>query len=208
MTGKEVRYHSTPKENVESILREGLKAEKANDPNTYTRTILPHLADNAELNNKIYLAKNKRTAKVVSRSRNKVWADGSKILKIELDYDKDIKGKKNIENPELLGAKNWKEYHQRRPKTLMEKIYPEMAEIQSKQAYKLLGKEGTEIFDHDINPSKIVGGKGYKRRSLKDVRNYIKNNPKRFLKGAVPVVAGAGLLTAGVILKNKHKNEK
>ena len=212
LTGKVVRYHNTEKENVASILEEGLKASKANNPASFTRYMLQAADNDHSLDNKVYTAKNRRIANGVGASKEmqKGNITGAfeeqkhptkhKTLKIILDYEKDIKGSKRIDNPELLGAKNWKEYHERRLKHSFEAD----AEQNSKDMFKALEKE-THIFDHDIDSSKIVGGKGYKRRPLKDVKNYIKNNPKRFLKGAIPVAIGGGLLTTGIVLKKKHK---
>lgn len=212
LTGKVVRYHNTEKENVASILEEGLKASKANNPASFTRYMLRAADNDHSLDNKVYTSKTKRVANGVGASKemqkgNIIDAFNEqkhptkhKTLKIILDYEKDIKGSKRVDNPELLGAKNWKEYHERRLKQPFEID----AEQNSKDLFKGLGEE-THIFDHDIDSSKIVGGKGYKRRSLKDVKNYIKNNPKRFLKGAIPVAIGGGLLTTGIVLKKKHK---
>lgn len=218
LTGKVVRYHNTEAENVKSILEDGIKASKANDHNSYTRTILPHLKNDPSLDNLVYTSKNRLTANDIGATRamhkeGRIFPElkdikeillpkKSKTLKIELDYDKDVKGSRRIENPELLGAKNWKEYHARRPGIFKN-------EEQSRGVFKSLG-EGTHIFDHDIDPSKIVGGKGYKKRTIKDVERYIKNNPKRFMKGVAPVALGAGLLSAGAIHKisKKKKNKK
>lgn len=217
LTGKIVRYHNTTKENKEKILKEGLKVEKANNPNSYTRRALPHLADDPSLNNKIYTSKSKLGAADAgfTREMNNVNPAGAikelfgkNTLKIELDYDKDIKGSKRIENPELLGAKNWREYHKRRPKGLIDEANPAGSVIQSKTAYSSLGK-GTHIFDRDIDSSKIVGGKGYKKRTIKDIKEYIKKNPKRFAKGAAPIVLGSSLIVAGkTITKKEKKKEK
>jgi hypothetical protein len=216
LTGKVVRYHNTEAENVKSILEEGLKVSKSNDPDSYTRRILRHLDGDKNLDNKIYTAKRRLDANEIGATKevhkgNKgalmeiIRPTKHKTLKLVFDYDKDIKGSPKIENPELLGAKNWREYHERRPKGLLE--FGQMAEDQSKAAFKSLG-EGTHIFDHDIDPSKIVGGKGYKRRTLKDIKNYIKNNPKRFAKGVIPVAIGTGVLATGVALKHKHNKDK
>ncbi len=215
LTGKVVRYHNTPVENVESILNEGLKASKANDPNSFTRTVLSHLKDDPSLDNLVYTSKSRQGANSTGSARS-MYKEGrrtpnaddmrellfpkkNKTLKIELDYDKDVKGSRRIENPELLGAKNWKEYHNRRPGIFKD-------ELESKELFESLGK-GTHIFDHDISSSKIVGGKGYKKRTLKDVKEYIKKNPKRFAKGAAPIVLGTGLMATGVYLKKRRKKK-
>ena len=81
-----------------------------------------------------------------------------------------------------------------------------------KDQYKILG-EGTHIFEGDVDPSHIVGGKGYKKRTLKQVAKYIKNNPGRFGKEAAKVATGAALVGYGAkkavdYYKDKNKKDK
>lgn len=231
LTGKVVRYHDAPIEVIDKIKEEGLKTKYADDPNNLTNQVL-HDVPKEEKTGKIYTAKKKKTAFDVgtTRARNKgkigefdavkeqliQRSPHHKVLKIELDYDEDIKGKKHIKNPELRGAKNAKEFFEKRPHGLFEfvpdkwdKLDP-VQKLQQKAVYDSLSEKGTHIFDHDIDSSKIVGGKGYKKRTLKQIGKYIKNNPKRFGKEATKLALGASLLEYGAkkAIDAAKKNEK
>ena len=81
-----------------------------------------------------------------------------------------------------------------------------MSDSQAKEAFKMLN-DNAHLFDKDIDPSHIVGGKGYKKRTLKQVGKYIKNNPGRFGKEAGKVIVGAGAATYGVSKMAKKRRE-
>lgn len=196
LTGRVVRYHNTPIENVDSILENGIKASYANDPNSYTRTVIGgRVVDKTKLDNLVYTAKRKTDANNVGATRayvsGKLGSPGpeqqrkllkeffrpkhSKTLEIVLDYEKDVKGSKKIRNPELDAVR----------------FLPLDQEIQRKL------DEGTHIFDHDIDPSKIKGSRHFKKRTMDDVKNYIKKNPKRFGKEVAKVVLGTAAIAGG-----------
>lgn len=60
-----------------------------------------------------------------------------------------------------------------------------------------------------MDASRIKGSKKYQKNSLKEVGKYIKNNPKRFAKGAGKVVLGAGSIMAGAkLLKDNNSDSK
>lgn len=190
LTGKVVRYHDAPTEVIDKIKEEGLKIKYADDPNNLTNQILRDVPKE-EKTGKIYTAKKKKGAFVVGTTR--AYNNGQigyeemireqligksphhKVLKLEFDYDEDIKGKKHIKNPELRGAKNAKEFFNKRPRGLFEfrgewdELNP-IDKLQQKQAYDTLSEKETHIFDHDIDSSKIVGGKGYKKTYFKTDR--------------------------------------
>lgn len=206
LTGKVTRYHGTGAENVENILKEGLKSRYAQDPNNLTNRVLSGKVPEEELKDLIYLTKKKGVARSVNQARQ-LYADAShynenffgqiglwdylrllkdakkkqKILKLEFDYDA-IKNLPKIKNPELRGANNWREFADRAG----------LDPIDAYINYKALG-EDTHIFKGDISPENIVGGAGYKKRTLKQIKNYIKNNPKRFGKEAAKIGVGLGL---------------
>lgn len=70
LTGRVVRYHNTPIENVGSILENGIKASYANDPKSYTRTIIGGgVEDKTKLDNLVYTAKRKIDANGVGATR-------------------------------------------------------------------------------------------------------------------------------------------
>lgn len=203
-------------------MENGIKASKSTDPNNLTNRVLRDI----DMNDKeglIYTAKEKKTANGIGAQRD--WIERksknggfgllfgpdeefvkeyknptrSKTLKLEFDYD-DIKGQEKIANPELRGGKSLEEVN----KIRASKGMSPMTEGQ----FKALG-EGTHIFKGDIDPSHIVGGKGYKKRDASKVLNYIKNNPGRFGKEALKVAGGAGLIAgAGVLAKKSYNNQK
>lgn len=212
LTGKVTRYHDTATENVNNILKEGLKSKYSKDPKNITNTIVAdHLSDKSVLNDLVYTSKNKkdafsvgtRRAQIRGQLRNNGFFENfmphkdvvdeikrgkspyHKVLKLEFDYD-DIKRRPKILNPELLGAKSAEEFKNKTGCTAN----------MAKEAFNKLS-DNTHIFKGDIDPSHIVGGRGYHRRSLKQVLKYAKNNPKRFGKEAVKGVAGLALLGYG-----------
>ena len=184
LTGKVVRYHNTDEKNIENILKEGIKSEYSKDPNNLTNQRLTDI-DPKEKEGLIYTSKSKKMANEVGKNRK----GNSKTLKLEFDYD-EIKSQRKIKNPELRGAENWKEYLEIRSKKHPE--FRSLPKSKIKKAFKALNDE-THIFRGDINPSNIVGGKGYKKRTLKQVSRYIKNNPGRFGKEAAKIGVGASL---------------
>lgn len=212
LTGKEVRYHNTARENVDSILREGIKTKFAEDPENLTNRCLRDVPMDKK-RGLIYVGKNKNVCKGVENGRR--WHTGrkGKTLKLVFDYDKDIKNKKHIPNPELRGATSPAEFAENLLKTQGDNrrwadLNP-IEKYQAKWGFETLGDKGTDIFDHDISPDHIVGGKGYKKRTLKDVVRYAKNNPKRFGKEAAKVAAGTALVAGGAYgLYRHHKNKK
>lgn len=219
LTGKVTRYHDTEKKNIENILSEGLKAKYAEDPNNITNQVLKDV-DMSKKKGLVYTAKKKKsTAKSVGQARqarksknsdlyNLLFKPDHKVLKLEFDYD-DLKNSERIANPELRGAKNSKDFFNRasRGRGKYEKLDPLSRKIVDKTYDQL--NEGTHIFRGDIDPSHIVGGKGYKKRTIKQVAKYIKNNPKRFGKEAAKVVGSAALVGAGAkMLYDSAKKDK
>ena len=222
LTGKVTRYHNTKIENVNDILENGIKASKSTDPNNLTNRVLRDIDMNAK-EGLVYTAKEKKTANGIGatrdwlerKSKNGGWGllfgpdeefakesknpTRSKTLKLEFDYD-DIKGQERVANPELRGGKSLEEVNKIRASKGMRPM--------TKEQFKALG-EGTHIFKGDIDPSHIVGGKGYKKRGASKVLNYIKNNPGRFGKEALKVAGGVGLISgAGVLAKKSYENSK
>lgn len=225
LTGKVVRYHDAPTEVIEKIKKEGLKTKYAEDPNNLTNTALKDV-DMDKKRGKVYTSKSKRFAFGVGERRAqfqgkedfsdivspfKRSSKHHKVLKLELDYDEDIKGKPKIENPELRGTKNAKEFYNK-IKDPFSPDYDSLDPISKKlmdTQYDQLSSKGTHIFDKDIDSSKIVGGKGYKKRTLKQIGKYIKNNPKRFGKEAAKVSTGIALVGYGAKkLYDSKKKEK
>lgn len=233
LTGKVTRYHDTNTENIKNILNEGLKASKANDPNNFTNTLLNDV-DMSKKKDLIYTAKKKKLAFEVGAKRTGEIptdtyrffkrAKKHKVLKLEFDYDQ-IKNNPRITNPELRGAKNGDEFlYKIREKVLKDRGLNKdqirhqlnMLQNQPSERQKTIFKEafndlneGTHIFKGNIDSSHIVGGKGYHKRTLKQIGKYIKNNPKRFGKEAIKGAAGAALLGYGAKkLYDHYKKDK
>lgn len=231
LTGKVTRYHNTESKNVDSILKNGIKSEYSKDPNNLTNTVLSDV-DMSKKEGLVYTAKKKSTATSVGIARKRLKekrtipnledikeqitgkSNKHKNLKLEFDYD-EIKNNKRIKNPELRGSRNAKEFYEKRRGILnpkWENLSFEQKQTQSK-LYKDLG-EGTHIFKGDIDPSHIVGGKGYKKRTIKQTAKYIKNNPGRFGKEAAKVSAGIALGSYAAkkgydsVKKDKNDNPK
>jgi hypothetical protein len=184
LTGKVVRYHNTEEKNVGNILEEGVKSKYSKDPKNLTNQRLTDI-NPKEKEGLVYTSKSKRMADRIGKNRG----SKNKTLKLEFDYD-EIKSQEKIKNPELRGAKNWKEYLEIRSKKHPE--FKDLPKSKIKKAFKALDEE-THIFKDDIDSSHIVGGKGYKRRTMKQVGKYIKNNPTRFGKEAAKIGVGASL---------------
>ena len=196
LTGKVVRYHNTDLENVNKIMEEGLKTVHSEDPNNLTNLALKNKIPADKKKGLIYTTKRKFIAngcgaqrsflngkllghnrdKNVSRKILREWINPkhSKTLTLVFDYDKDIKGSRHIENPEVL-------YNNKH----------------SKLAKSVMLENGTHIFDHDIDPSHIKGSKHFKKHTFEDFKRYVKNNPKRFGKEAAKVAAGTAAVVGG-----------
>lgn len=110
--GVETRYHNTSLANVDSIMNNGILGSKANDANSYTRKVLGGHIKGSDLDNLVYVAKNKGVANAVGNGRLLRGYGPGKTLKIKMNYD-DFKKLQKVSNPELLGAKNGSEFIKR-----------------------------------------------------------------------------------------------
>lgn len=212
VTGRVKRYHATDKDLLDKIKEEGLKGSKANG-DTYTKKVLDHLSDE-ELANKVYLGKKKSVSRSVALGRRMRGYGKQGMLNLNIDYD-DWKNMKKVENPELLGAKNSKEYVKRLLKKkgqdyeALSKPEQIIMDAMGKQSFKGLGEKGTEVIEGDIASKYIKGGKGYEKNSLKKIAKYAKNNPKRFAKGAAKAGLAVGAIGTGAAIAAKGaKKEK
>lgn len=216
LTGTVTRYHNTSKGNVGSIMEKGILGKYASDPNNLT-----NLAGVPQEDNLVYLHKNKKPLRTIGAQRSKLKGEinddplsilkeyyhpkHNKTLKVVLDYDKDVKGKAKIANPELLGAKSKEEYIENFKKKHLFGFLVDDSQL-SKNYNNL---KGSHIIKGNVDPSKIVGSKHFKKRTIKDVLRYAKNNKTRFGKEVAKGVAAAGLVSGGVALGLKgYKNRK
>lgn len=176
LDGRVKFHHSTAENNVKSIMENGLQSKYADDPSNITNIMLDDL-DKSKKSGKVYLAKNKEIADAAGSRRGLLLNVRSKDLDVDIPYE-DFKKMKKVENPELKGAKNWKEFH----KMKLDR-YGEFDPQRAKDSYDILGKKGTEVIQGDIPSKYIKGGKGYQKNTVKDTIKYIKKNPGRFAKG-------------------------
>ena len=226
ITGRETLYHNTRKENVDSIKKNGLKGSKALDPNlAFTPDTLKHVSKD-KLANKVYFGRKKSVAESVgaaAKIKDKENGKGDHIretMKAKVPTWK----MKEVDNPELLGAKNEKEYtnkfieaNRNKLKTEaklsdkdidMLKNSPESMEL-GKDVFKDFGRKGTAVIEGDVDGKYFKGHKGYQKATLKEVGEFIKNNPKRFAKGVAQAGAGAALIGAGgKIVYDAYKEKK
>lgn len=207
ITGKLDRYHNTKNENVDNILKEGIKSSYAEDPNNLTNVKAIPKTEMEKKKGLVYLATNKEYADRIGAIRaiqldkkegdrpkdelNRLVEEEiknpkySKTLKLELPYQ-EFKDKFK-ENPEKRGAKTFKEFDREYRK--------ETGKPGSKKKWKRLRNE-TDTIEGDIDPKYIVDGKGHEKYGLKEWKDYVKNNPARFASGVAiassPAVVGLG----------------
>lgn len=225
LTGRETLYHNTKSEHVDSIKKNGLKGQYALDKDkAFTPDLLNHI-DEKQLDNKVYLARKKQVAESVGQKvRQEQGPHMRETLKAKVPTWK----MKEVDNPELLGAKNGEQFINRllsKKKKGMNPIeamqvdmvqnHPEAKKALKQQgnvAFRDLGRKGTAVIEGDVSSKYIKGHKGYQRASMKEIGSFIKNNPKRFAKGVGQAGAGAVLVGAGgkMIVSNlkKKKSEK
>lgn len=211
LTGRETLWHNTNKKNVGSILEKGLQASYALDPDNLTNTVL-HDVPKSELANKVYLARKKINAlgTGIAASLNEqpgFLKDQFKALTDTFKKRETLKAKvptwkfKEVENPELRGAKSPREFAKKvREANPMAFMTPEF-ELQS--AFKSLGPKGTATIEGSIPPEYLKKSKLYKRIGMDELKAFIKANPKRFAKGAGIASLGAGAAIGGLDLINK-----
>ena len=213
LSGRVKLYHGTKKSAAEKIKEEGLKTIHALDEDNITSVV----GDAAKKERLIYLAKRRKIALGHAIPHMDSGAD---IIRVSIPYEE----YKNIEkalNPELGGAKNWKEFaemvkNEKAPNPFDNfhaiEADREINKFAKKKWDALSGAEGTSgsvNFKQDIHQKRIKGSKNFEKLSAKELKNYIKHNPKRFLKGAGKTIVGAGLISGGaLLLSKKHKKSK
>lgn len=214
-------YHNTPKENVKSIKREGIKSSHALDPGNVTSYAG---IDKKDMSGKVYVGTDRMTARDVGSRRQQIADSGffykadptesllksfdtQKTMKVNVPV-KDFKAMKVVNNPENRGAKTVKEIKQ---KLKAGEIPSTGALGEAKTLNKFLNKN-TVTIEGDIASKYIKGGQGYKSQTLKGVAKHIKENPKQFARGVGKAGLGIGLAAGGAKLmydgykRNKEAN--
>lgn len=127
---------------------------------------------------------------------------GSKILEVEIPHEEYKKMKIANGNPELGGAKTYDEF--------LKNQYDGVDNKYNRSLWKDLGGDknsNTRMIEGDIDSKFIKGGRGYKKLSVKELANYIKNNPKKFLRGSGKLIIGTGgVVLGGKLIKDNAKN--
>lgn len=198
ISGRVNLYHSINKKHVKSALKDGLDGK-------YSRENPESLSNKAtggkaarDSRNIIYLAKDKELADETGLSRLDKKLKPSTTLKLSIPYD-ELKKKRTYGNPELDNSRSYEEY-KRKGGT---KSSIEFKDLSGEKNSK------TVLVDGKISAERIKGSKKYQKNSLKEVGKYIKNNPKRFAKGAGKAVIGAGSIMAGTkLLKDSDSDNK
>ena len=108
------------------------------------------------------------------------------------------------DNPEVLGAKSSKDYVNKMYSMLSGGINPffylsPKDKKKFKQGYKTLAKD-TYTFEGDLPAKYLKKSDAYSKLTANEVKDFIKNNPKRFAKGV-----GGGALALGATLYGGNK---
>lgn len=236
LSGRRTVYHTTEKKNVSSIKEHGLKPFGKNDVEAgFTNRALAAQRQLGFINSDadkpaVYVGKDKSVIKGIIGGKKAQSKDSfgqipfeeQEILKAKIPYDK-YKKMKTIENPELLGAKNAKEFGDKRVeldrkikennkkngyyRLKLNEPSEEQIRREAEAGYrKFLGPKKTKVFTESISPEHIVGSKKYIKNSPKEVLNYIKHNPKRFAKGlGIYGLVGAGATVGGKAIIDAQK---
>ena len=199
--------HITDASRVESIKKHGLKGTNLDD-DVLTNRVLGHKVQNGtidakDVKGKVYLANNLETEMGI-RAGKKANGFYEKQKKVKVHMPLEEVKKRSTSNPELLGAKNGKEFVRKFKET--NKIVFHTDE-QLKNIYKNLSK-GTTVIDGDVASKYIKGSKDYQRNTLKNVAKHIKNNPKAFAKGVGQLGAGGALMGASAVALSKGLKKK
>ena len=233
ITGRHRLYHTTDADNVKKIKEEGLKAYGKHDREAYVANNTLSQGRNLgfidkEPDKAVYLTKNKQDASLHGVKRKAVQSAMGKQpkkqerMKVSIPHEQ-YKKMNFVDNPELLGAKSKKEFVNKRRE--MENIVDEvmakatghdyspqrkpLSDFVAGRAYKNTVKN-SRVVPHDISSKYIKGGKGYEKLSLKEIKEYMKKNPKRVAKGlGLYGLAGASLASSvGLTMRNHNQRKR
>jgi outer membrane lipoprotein SlyB len=211
ITGRDRLYHGTHSKNMESILKDGIKAKFTGQEGSNTATMKGARPEAFKRSlDKTFAAKSYGSAKGFAAQ-----TEAGGVEKALQNPVKMLKGlnpfKKNVAkirtptwkmdttvNPEVGNAtfKEWRKEvdpHGMKP------------DFNLKSAYKRL-KDGTETFIGDIDPKYIKGSDKYQGAGLNEIKEFAKANPKRFAGGLA--LGGAGLAGLGYAGKKLYDRKK
>lgn len=221
LDGRVKLYHATKKENIPSILENGLQGSRTNRE-SFTRKFMEGQGISKDqwepFKNKSYLAKSKSATKGVIA--NRAGLDAMNVVENNGVIDKSPFNAMFGTQKELHKAlKNYKvlkasipkaEYKNLKtvanPELLGAKNVDELVEKKpmlafypksyQRKAFKALNDDSVTI-DGDFDAKYFKGGKGYVKNSPKQVLNHIKNNPKDFSKALGKSALGVGAMALG-----------
>jgi hypothetical protein len=121
---------------------------------------------------------------------------------------------KEVDNPELKGAKSWKDFRkvldERGKDNFQWEMTPDMIKNRtSKTGFDQLGRKGTAVFEGNVGSEYFKKSKNFKKLDLSEFKDYVSHNKGRFAKGVAGAAGGLALLGAGAkILYDNHKNKE
>lgn len=217
ITGRETFYHGTNKANAAKILKDGIKrnvgggigdgildkVQSARNhtyvtPNPMQARMYAQQSEALEVFRKRHpkLSPQEVTKKFIRSIERSAAAkvNGGEVLKLSLPTWKKEISSMRVPNPELYGAKNYKE--------LLPKLQKMSNPIQAAQINNLTARVwwntyNTPTFKGDIGPQYIKGSKSYQKLTLKEMGQYIKARPGRFSAGVGYAAVGAAALGYG-----------
>ena len=232
ITGRHRLYHTTDADIVKKIKEEGLKAYGKHDREAYVANNTLSQARNLKFIDKepdkaVYLTKSKQDASLHGIKRKAVQSATSgqvkkqKKIKVIIPHEQ-YKKMDFVNNPELLGAKSKKDFigKKREMNEIVNKVVAKatghdyspqkkpLSDFIAGRAYKDTVKN-SRVLPHDLSSKYIKGGKGYEKLSLKEMKEYMKKNPKRVAKGlGLYGLAGASLASSAGLMMRNHNQQK
>lgn len=177
--------HATKTENVPSIHKQGLLGSKAHDKDTWTKAVKSAETDK----DIVYLSKHKETTDSIKHHMEKAGRGPISVLNISVPYKNYKKDLKQVENPAAYGTNNFEDWVEELKKRKGIKVETEDDLRRSRKGYRHL-IENVETIEDRLDSKYIKGSDSYKRHSVKELGSYIKNNPKRFMKGIGQIAKG------------------
>lgn len=216
LTGRELVYHNTDKDNLDSIKDKGILKTKSYDKNNITHKGLKGSVKTKDMGGLTYVGRNPIPALGVGLSsavfhskdsQNKYYNHLFKAINNRTTIEAKIPSWKmeTTTNPELMGTNNGNEYSDiilDRYKKRTGKDPSALKRIESRISaeimHKNLGPKNTHTLKESIKPFYIKDSPKYKRADKEEILDYIRNNPKRFIRGVGASSVGAGLIGLGL----------
>ncbi len=205
LTGRETLYHATETKNVKPILNEGILASKSSAPGSITDTVLNDIPLEKR-KNLVYMGRKKSVAKSVKDTArlNDIFKNilsGEPVRKFSiLKANAPVWKMSLVDNPELRGAKNRGDFARTFSENATKKnpiLSKGFTKFLGYTSYGSLSRKGTHTIKGDVSPTYLKDSAKYVKNSLPEIKQFIKANPKRFMKGILGSTVGAGLLAFG-----------